>query len=154
MTVFYEWALSEGIPFEAIRRLEQRLGTFSPPVPGAPGLSEAAVQSALRLRVSAGGGVAWRNNVGAGRMDTGSFVRFGLANDSPAMNRLIKSSDLVGIQPVLVTPGHVGMRIGQFWAREVKRGGWAYSGTAREVAQLRFMELVNALGGDAAFASD
>lgn len=72
----------------------------------------------------------------------GRVVRFGLANDSPAVNKRIKSCDLVGIRPN-----------GQFWARECKPAAWHYTGTEREQAQLRFIELVNSMGGDAAFTT-
>jgi len=42
---------------------------------------------------------------------------------------------------------------GQFVSREVKRPGWRYTGTEREVAQLRWIEIVTALGGDAKFTT-
>lgn len=69
------------------------------------------------------------------------------------MNKVIKSADLIGIRPVLITPGHVGLVIGQFVSREIKPTGWKYTGKAREEAQLRWAELVAACGGDAAFAT-
>ncbi len=47
----------------------------------------------------------------------------------------------------------VGSRFGQFLAREVKKPGWKYRGTAEERAQLHFINLVNTAGGDAAFAT-
>lgn len=107
-----------------------------------PGTSEAAIQTQLRVAASRAGWRLWRNNVGAGTLENGSHVRWGLANDSPAMNRAIKSSDLIGIKPG-----------GQFVCREMKRPGWKYTGTDREVAQLAFITLVNGMGGDAAFST-
>ena len=104
--------------------------------------SESATQAAVRIEASHKGARLWRNNVGAGKLDDGSFVRWGLANDSAALNHVLKSSDLIGIT-----------REGQFLAREVKHAGWKYTGTDRERAQLQFIQLINSLGGDAAFAT-
>ena len=74
-------------------------------------------------------------------------------NESAQMNKTIKSSDLIGIRPVLVGPQHLGTTIGQFVAREVKAGSWKWGGTDREVAQMRFIDMVNSLGGDAAMVN-
>ena len=132
------WAQRWNIPAEALREL-----VTPPNDPDAiPGTSEAAIQTQLRVAASRAGWRLWRNNVGAGTLENGSHVRWGLANDSPAMNRAIKSSDLIGIKPG-----------GQFVCREMKRPGWKYTGTDREVAQLAFITLVNAMGGDAAFST-
>lgn len=116
-------------------------------------MSEATAQNLVRLAASRAGCRLWRNNVGAGYLTDGTFVRFGLANESAAVNKHIKSADLVGIRPVLITPDHVGQTIGQFLSREVKRPGWRYAGTAHERAQLAWAELVRSLGGDAAFTT-
>jgi len=115
--------------------------------------SESQVQEAVRLAAGKAGWLLWRNNVGAGKLDNGSFIRWGLANDTKQMNESLKSSDLIGIRPVLITQEMVGSVIGQFVAREVKRDGWAYSGSTREKAQRAFIELVNSRGGDAAFTT-
>ena len=115
--------------------------------------SEAAAVATIRLEASRLGLRLWRNNVGASVLQDGSFIRWGLANETAQMNRQIKSADLVGIRPILITPAHVGRLIGQFVSREVKPEGWKWSGSEREQAQLRWAELVNSLGGDACFAS-
>jgi hypothetical protein len=123
------------------------------PVAAEPGLSETAVSNIVKAEASAKGARLWRNNVGAGTLDNGSFVRFGLANESSQINKIIKSADLIGIKPVLIQPHHVGYIIGQFVSREVKAAGWKYKGTEREQAQLKWAELITYLGGDAQFAT-
>ena len=115
--------------------------------------NEAAVSVQVRLEASRLGLRLWRNNVGAGYMQDGSFLRWGLANDSAAVNARLKSADLIGIRPVLITPQMVGAVLGQFVSREVKASNWRWRGTDREQAQMAWAELVNSLGGDAAFAT-
>lgn len=95
----------------------------------------------------------WRNNIGATYTQRGGFVRYGLANDSTQLNSILKSSDLIGIKPVLILPEHVGQTVGQFFCREVKHSDWKYAGTKRELAQLNWINLINSLGGDAAFSN-
>jgi len=114
---------------------------------------EAAVSAKVRLEASRAGARLWRNNVGAGHLENGSFVRWGLANDSTGLNQYLKSADLIGIRPVLITRAHVGCVIGQFLSRESKRPGWRYTGTDREEAQLHWAELIMVLGGDAAIVT-
>ncbi len=116
-------------------------------------MDESAVSKHERLKAAQSGILLWRNNVGVFKDERGIPVRFGLANESSQMNKRIKSSDLIGIKPVLITQDMVGTVIGQFIARETKRTGWKYTGTPREVAQRKFMELVIAAGGDAAFTT-
>jgi hypothetical protein len=117
------------------------------------GQSESAIQSEIRLEAVTVGARLWRNNVGATYARDGSFLRYGLANESGAVNARVKSADLIGIRPVKIEPGHVGWTIGQFVSREVKAGGWQYRATDREQAQLRWAELIMSLGGDAVFAT-
>jgi hypothetical protein len=151
--IFADWVVRWNIPPGAVAELQSRvLGLDGTPGVVA-GLSEAAVQSQVRLEASRKGGRLWRNNVGAGYADDGTFMRWGLANDSGQVNRVIKSADLIGLRPVAITQAHVGTVIGQFVSREVKAGGWTYRGTDREVAQLNWATLVNTLGGDACFAT-
>jgi len=154
--MLHEWAIRHNIPFAAVAELRQMLGTGDTglqPVPGEEGASEAANQTDLRVAMSKEGGRLWRNNVGAGYLQNGQFIRWGLANDSKKMNERFKSSDLIGLRPVLITPAHVGQTIGQFVAREVKPTNWRYTGTAHEQAQAAFINLIVSLGGDARFAN-
>ena len=115
--------------------------------------SESGISSDIRLEASQRGYRLWRNNVGATYTPSGQFIRFGLANDSAQLNKAIKSADLIGIRPVLITQEHVGLTIGQFISREVKHPGWRYTGIERERAQLAWAELINSLGGDACFTT-
>lgn len=163
-----QWADHWGVPAEALEDLRRRMGAFEDEVERAlDGESEAAVQVRVRLEASKKGLRLWRNNVGATPAVTRHTcpncgvrfeerqqpVRYGLANESAKMNKTVKSSDLIGIRPVVITPDMVGQTIGQFVAREIKREGWAYSGNEHEAAQLRYIDLVNSMGGDAAFTN-
>lgn len=149
-----QWALKWGVSYEALQDLRVGFGLVNtdPSIPER-GNNEAAVQARIRLEASRCGARLWRNNVGATQDDRGNFIRYGLANDSKQMNEVIKSSDLIGIQPIIITPAHVGSTFGRFVAREVKAPGWQYTGTKREQAQLKFLELIVKLGGDACFAT-
>lgn len=115
------------------------------------GRSEAVVSAQVRVEAAERGGILWRNNVGAALDRNGRTVRYGICNDSRRVNARFKSSDLIGILPVKITVKHVGSVIGQFFARECKKADWIYKGTDREKAQLRFIELVTSMGGNAAF---
>ena len=148
MSTLDTWAAVHGVSAAALDDLRRRL-TQTPAV--TDDIGEAGAMSRVRLEAARAGVHLWRNNVGAGRLDSGSYLRWGLANESYKTNAVLKSSDLIGLRPVLVTPAHVGTTIGQFVAREVKAPAWHYGGSAREIAQRNFLELVAANGGDAAF---
>ena len=113
---------------------------------------EATVQNLVRLEASRKGCRLWRNNVGATYTRDGAFLRYGLANESSAVNKELKSADLIGIRPIVITKEMVGMTIGQFVSREIKASNWRYTGNERERAQLQWAELILSLGGDATFA--
>lgn len=110
---------------------------------------EGVIQQAVRLGAARSGRLLWRNNRGAGKMASGSFVRYGLANDSKALGDAIKSADLIGIDPVLITPAHVGLIMGVFLSVEVKHEKWKYSGTLEECAQVQWQRIIQAKGGHA-----
>jgi hypothetical protein len=154
MTSVYQWAKRWNVPVTAIHELLQSMGTgFDSPQVAAPGLSEAAVQSAIRVEAAHKGVMLFRNNVGVLQDVAGRPVRYGLCNDTPALNKKIKSGDLIGLRRLLITPAHVGTIVGQFVSREVKAAGWRYTGTGHEAAQAKWIEIVMSHGGDASFAS-
>jgi hypothetical protein len=149
MMSLQEWALRWGIPDDALRELARSV-TYSPAEDdSANATSEARVQSEVRLEAANLHVYLFRNNVGAGKLDSGNFVRFGLGNDSAPINKVLKSADLIGIRKRLIMPGDVGQYIGQFVSREVKSSDWKFSGTEKEHAQVRWATLINSQGGDA-----
>jgi len=106
--------------------------------------SESTVQSEVMIKVSQLGHRIWRNNVGVAVDKSGRHIRYGLCNSSTQLNSRLKSSDLIGIHGVT----------GQLISIECKREGWKYTGSEREIAQLRWIELIIQMGGIAGFISD
>lgn len=159
-----EWAAFYGIHPVALADLKDRMGisapTPMPPMPGgttdsadAPG-SEGRQQSLVRIEAANLRVRLFRNNSGALRDETGRMVRFGLANESKAINEVLKSPDLIGWRPRLITAAMVGMTIGQCTMREMKHEGWSFNpNDPHEVAQLAFLNLALADGCDAGFAT-
>lgn len=151
-----QWAIRHHVSIEALADLAAILGATVPPVTPAPPTrhqSEAYVQSQVRLEAPEKGVRLWRNNVGVLQDETGRPVRYGLANDSKALNEKLKSSDLVGWRRLLITQAMVGHIVAQTVVRECKPYGWTWRGTDREVAQLAWIQLVAADGGDARFTT-
>jgi hypothetical protein len=154
VNILDDWAQHWGISPVVLADLRHRMCALDVATAEAtPGRSEAAVQAAVRLEASRKGARLWRNNVGAGYTEDGSFLRWGLANDSAQVNSVLKSADLIGIRPRVITVQDVGKLFGQFVSRECKHVGWKYGGSDREQAQLNWATLVLSLGGDASFAS-
>lgn len=153
MTRLHDWSIRNHVSLQALQELHILLTSTVPSPTASQGASESDVQARVRLAASQAGNVLWRNNSGVLKDERGVPVRFGLCNESKAVNDKCKSSDLIGIRRVEVTPDMIGRKLGVFYAREVKRAGWRYTGTPREVAQLRFIEAVVAMGGDAAFTT-
>lgn len=152
MNVLHAWAATWGIPDAAIDDLAARLTTQTPAAE--TGMLENAVQTRVRLAAPAKGYQLFRNNSGGGKLENGSFVRWGLGNDSKATNAVVKSADLIGLRTVLIEPHHVGQRIGQFASLEIKQSAWKY-GTGKEFeAQLNWQLLIQARGGHALFVTD
>lgn len=116
-------------------------------------MKEATIQNQIRLAAAQGGSDLWRNNVGVLLDKTGRPVRYGLANENPNINKVIKSSDLIGITPLFVTPEMVGRIVGVFTAVEVKRGDWKFCpNDEHSLAQKNFHDIVKKSGGFAGFA--
>jgi hypothetical protein len=146
-----EWARKWGISADALRDLATSI-TYIPPATDDG--SESRQQSLVRLEAAQRRNVyLFRNNVGAGMLDSGSFVRWGLANDTPAMNAAVKSGDLIGFRSKLIVAGDVGTIVAQFVSREVKRATWKWTNSPEEQAQLKWAALINTHGGDAAIVT-
>ena len=115
-------------------------------------MTESHAQSLVRLQAARLGWRLWRNNVGVAQTLDGRPVRYGLANDSHALNDRIKSSDLVGWRSVLITPAHVGTVIAQAVTIECKAPGWRPPVRGpRELAQAAWIDMLVADGGYGGF---
>jgi len=153
MITLNQWAIRHGITAQALYELEAIFTGHIPAIAVKTEQNEATVQSLVRLEASNKGCRLWRNNVGVLQDVNGRPVRYGLANDSKQLNETLKSADLIGWRRVMIGPQHVGLVIAQFVSRECKAPNWRYSGDKREVAQLNWIKLVTADGGDAAFCN-
>lgn len=119
-----------------------------------PGASESRIQSQCRLRAEEQGNFLTRNNVGALKDERGVPVRYGLMNDSKALNKVIKSADLIGGRRVLITGDMVGQTILQFYSVECKEADWKFNpNDPHTEAQLRWAQYINSRGGYAVFAT-
>jgi hypothetical protein len=141
-----EWALKWNISPNALKELAQTCMHFGDEENTKP---EASVQREVRLEAARLDKLLFRNNRGAGKMESGNFVRYGLANDSKKLGDAVKSADLIGIERVVITEDMVGKFIGRFLSVEVKAGNWRYTGTPEEVAQVSWATTVNHYGGRA-----
>lgn len=156
MNILDHWARKHNVSPAALLELKIAFGTVNTePQTTTITTSEAAVQNQIRLEATRTGARLWRNNVGAYSEHNPPTpgTRWGLCNESKQMNQIVKSSDLIGIKPVIITDDLVGCTIGQFVAREVKSSDWSFKGNDHENAQLTFLSLVTSLGGDAAFCN-
>ena len=146
------WAQRHNVSQLALSELGAMLAEQPAPATNPTPKSEAACQQEIRLAAPRYGGVMWRNNVGVFNDADGVPIRFGLANDSGRLNKRIKSADLIGYLPFRIGTEHVGKIVAVFMAIECKRGDWKWTGSAREVAQRRFLQLIESGGGCAGFA--
>lgn len=147
MTPLMRWAEDFAIPPAALSALLHLMGAGAPDFKPSLGElhSEAGVQQQVRLAAARRGMWMLRNNVGACEDKDGRPIRYGLANDSKQMNEQIKSSDLIGITPVVC---RCGWRYGVFTGAECKPVGWHLTpGDKRGQAQLRFGQKVISMGG-------
>lgn len=121
--------------------------------------SESAVQADVRLATARAGDWLLRNNVGVLKDARGRPVRYGLANDSEALNAKCKSADLIGIEQYVIRPEDVGKTVGIFRSIEVKPEDFHPSHLsgddwARYQAQVVWRDKVNSLGGHAQIVSN
>lgn len=98
-----------------------------------------------RLEISNIGGYAFRNSVGQ-YMDGDRVIKYGLCS---------KSSDIIGLTPVVITQEMVGQTIAVFTAIECKNGNWKPNKklTKHEEGQKNFIDMVINNGGIAGFAN-
>ena len=144
------WAVRHHVGEDALAELAAMLGSGGTEESGA---GEGNVPSRVRLAAPGQAMRLWRNNVGVLKNEQGVPVRYGLANDTKALNERLKSADLIGWRRVLVTPEMAGTVVAQFVSIECKREGWRFSGDERETAQQRWAALVAAEGGYARFVT-
>lgn len=117
---------------------------------------ESEVSQLIQIQARHYGCTLLRNNAGACIDNTGRLVRYGLGNLSKQQTAKIASSDLIGIQKVVITPDMVGQTLGLFVAVEVKKEAWNPEKklNPRENAQKAFIDWVISNGGKAFFANN
>jgi hypothetical protein len=111
-------------------------------------MNESEIQQRIQIEGPHHNCVLMRNNSGALPDKTGRIVRYGLGHTSA---KSLKSSDLIGITTVTITPDMVGKTIGVFTAIEVKSEDFKWPSNAREVSQAEFIVWVKSRGGIAGF---
>lgn len=152
------WAIKHRVSMAALDELQRAFGHMPELGSGANyGDSESKVQAQVRMGAQPHGFQLFRNNVGAMKDERGIPVRYGLANDTAALNKVVKSSDLIGwkseqwLHPETFQP----TKIARFVALECKRADWpGYNPEDKhERAQQRFLELVVSSGGIGQFTT-
>lgn len=153
-----DWAVKHHVGLDALGELYAAFGHLPELANGViEGDAENKVQGNLRLAAPQLGFQLFRNNVGAIKDERGVPVRYGLANDSAALNKVVKSSDLIGwrsetwLHPETFLP----TKVARFVAIECKRADWpGYNPEdPHERAQQRWLELVVSSGGIGRFST-
>lgn len=126
---------------QAARALWALLTPEGRAVTGAQG-SEARVQSLIQLEAPTKDFWLGRNNSGSLLDQRGVPVRFGLGNTSAAVNKVMKSGDLIGWKSITITPEDVGSVFARFASVEVKKPGGRI-----DPAQVAWAALVTKRGG-------
>ncbi len=148
MNELYTWANRYNITTDALKELIELIEPTTCITDNTQLQTELDLQNRIRLDFMDTGGRLWRNNVGA-FYDKKRIVRYGLANESKKINSTLKSADLIGIKPILITDAHVGKIIGQFVSREIKNPCVRINKTKRLDAQKNWALLIQLFGGDA-----
>jgi len=117
-----------------------------------------AVQK-IRVRASAWFSRLFKNNSGVlPSHDSNRPVRFGLGNESKDLNKTLKSHDLIGFTPIIITQEMVGKKVAVFTSIEAKAEGFkprkSYPKKSREYAQNNWANLILENGGISGFASN
>ncbi len=121
--------------------------------------SENETSRLVRLRAAGYGVKLLRNNSGAysAKNPPSAGTRWGLGNESKALNRELKTGDFVGWSPVIITAEMVGKTIPVFTNFEAKKEGFkerkTYNKNTREYGQNNFNLLVINAGGLAGFVT-
>ena len=149
--ILANWAKKWGVSHAALCELQEIFSLHNSDINirNSDVKTEAELQALVRLHASKNGFRVWRNNVGAVHTSDDRFIRFGLANESEKMNKMIKSADLIGIKPILIEKNHMGITIGQFVSYEVKAPQRSHTNKQRLDAQIAWRNLILAFGGDA-----
>lgn len=147
------WQAKYAIPQAAIQEL---CGMFyhAPEQPWTlPEASESRAQAEIRLAAPPLGTTLMRNNKGACKDETGRLIRYGLGHESPKLDAVWKSSDLVGVTPVYITPAHLNRTLGIATFVEVKKPGWTKPTDDHETAQGLFLSDMARYGALSMFAT-
>jgi len=156
MSQLSDWANDWSVSDDAMSALYKLIG-FVPDTPvELEGKNEAYVQSAVRLAAPMYAYNLGRNNRGALPNEAGVPIRFGWLNDTPQLDKVCKTGDLLGYQSGWFRDYQTlePVKVAVFAMTECKKAGWKFSpNDKREVAQLRAINMVQAGGGIACFTT-